>query len=265
MDPFEEMKAKAKESWAAFVPMEMLTGTAAPKLVRFAGVRAGARVLDVACGTGVVALTAARLGAHVTGLDLTPPLLERAKQHATLLGVETEFTEGDVEAMPFPGASFDFVLSQFGHMFAPRPTVAVSEMLRVLKPGGTIAFSTWPPELYTGQFLALMARFAPPPSSEGAAPPPLWGNPEVVRERLGDAVRDLVFDRDRIRVPILSPQHLWAAMSGGVGPGANAVKALEGRPERIQELGREVIALSSTYFEDNAIRQDFLMTRAIKR
>lgn len=265
MDPFEAMKAKAKASWAAFARMEMLTGTAAPKLVRFAGVRAGANVLDVACGTGVVSVTAARLGAEVTGLDLTPPLLERARQHAALTGVSIEFTEGDVEAMPFPDAAFDLVLSQFGHMFAPRPRVAIAEMLRVLRPGGTVAFSTWPSELFMGRFLALTARFAPAPPPEGAAPPQLWGDPNVVRERLGGMVRDLVFDRAYMHMPILSPQHLWASMVEGVGPGASAAKALADQPERLQELGREVSTLAATYFEDNAIRQDFLMTRAIKR
>jgi len=265
MDPFEEMKAKAKETWANFVPMESMTGTAAPKLVRFAEVRPGAKVLDVACGTGVVSITAARLGAEVAGLDLTPALLERARQNAELIGVNIDFTEGDAEALPYADASFDVVLSQFGHMFAPRPKLAVAEMLRVLKPGGTIAFSTWPPELFMGQFLALMGRHAPAPPPEGASPPPLWGDPNVVRERLGGAVRDLVFDRARMRMPILSPHHLWAAKSQGVGPGASAAKALAGQPDRLEKLGREVTALSSIYFEDNTIRQDFLLTRAVKR
>jgi len=106
-----------------------------------------------------------RLGAHATGLDLTPALLERARENAKIAGVEIEFREGDVENLPFGDDSFDVVVSQFGHMFAPGPDVATAEMLRVLKPGGTIAFATWPPELFTGRMFIITARYAlaPPP------------------------------------------------------------------------------------------------------
>ena len=88
------------------------------------------------------------------------------------------------------------MLSQYGHIFAPRPDVAVKEMLRVLKPGGTIAFSTWPPELLVGRRFAQVARYLPPPPIP-VAPPPLWGDPTVIRERLGAAVKDIVFDRSK--------------------------------------------------------------------
>ena len=107
-----------------------------------AKVKAGQRVLDVACGTGVVAVTAARAGAIVTALDLTPELLVRARENSKIAEVNVDWHEGDVEKLPFENAAFDVVLSQYGHMFAPRPEIAVAEMLRVLKPGGTIAFST---------------------------------------------------------------------------------------------------------------------------
>ncbi|WP_429570898.1 class I SAM-dependent methyltransferase [Paraburkholderia sp. JPY419] len=85
----------------------------------------------------------------IVPLDLAPALNERAK-NAALADVEIDFREGDVEATPYDNASFDVVLSQFGHIFAPRPEVAIVEILRVLKPGGTIAFSTWPPEDFVG-------------------------------------------------------------------------------------------------------------------
>jgi 2-polyprenyl-3-methyl-5-hydroxy-6-metoxy-1,4-benzoquinol methylase len=98
MDPIAQMKAAAREGWASFSPFEMLTGSVAPALVRFAGLRAGQRALDVGCGTGVVALTAARLGALVTGADLTPPLLEHARRNAELSGLDIDFQEADVEA-----------------------------------------------------------------------------------------------------------------------------------------------------------------------
>ena len=147
MDPIAKMKAAAREGWSTFAPFETATGTVAPALVKFAGIRPGSRVLDVGCGTGVVAVTAARAGAEVTGLDLTPALLARAAENAALTDVEIEFREGDVEDLSFDDASFDFVVSQFGHMFGPRPDITIGQMLRVLKPGGVIAVSTWPPEL----------------------------------------------------------------------------------------------------------------------
>src|ERR1035437_3566868 len=148
MDPFESFKAAQKQGWAHFAPLEAITTATAARLVKRAAIHAGQRVLDVACGTGVVAITAARLGAHVTGLDLTPELLEHAPENSPIAAAEIDWHEGDVERIPFADGSFDVVVSQFGHIFAPRADVAIAEMLRVLKSGGTIAFSTWPPELF---------------------------------------------------------------------------------------------------------------------
>jgi ubiquinone/menaquinone biosynthesis C-methylase UbiE len=176
MDLIAQFKESQKQGWAHFTPLEMFTTPAAARLVAHANIPAGQRVLDVACGTGVVAVTAARVGAQVSALDLTPQLLERARENAELAGVRVEWREGDVEELPFEDAAFDAVLSQYGHMFAPRPEVAVGEMLRVLKPGGTIAFSTWPPELFIGRTFMLVAGYAPAPPP-GVAPPTLWGNP----------------------------------------------------------------------------------------
>src|SRR6185437_12640190 len=155
-DPFVGFKAVQREAWALFAPLEAVTMVPAAKLVKFAGITAGQRVLDVACGTGVVTVTAARRGASASGLDLSPVLLERARRNAEIAGVTIDFTEGDVEALPYADASFDVVTSQFGHIFAPRPAIAIGEMLRVLKPGGTIAFNTWPPELFVGKQIDLL-------------------------------------------------------------------------------------------------------------
>jgi SAM-dependent methyltransferase len=264
MDAIARMKAQAREGWSSFAPFEMLTASVAPEIVRFAGVTAGAEVLDVGCGTGVVALTAARVGARVSALDLTPALLAVAAENARLAGLEADFREGDVEALPYGDARFDFVLSQFGHMFGPRPKVAIAEMLRVLKPGGTIAFSTWPPELYTGRMFTLVGRYSPPPPPE-ASPPTEWGEPAIVRERLGDAVRDLVFDRACLRFPALSPAHVRAFMERNAAPVARAVESMAAEPERLATFRAEFDTLITLYFRDNVVRQDFLMTRAVKR
>ena len=141
-DPIFQFKQTQKEGWKRFAPLEAITTSPAARLVGFAGIQPGMRVLDAGCGTGVVAITAARLGANVKGADLTPQLLDRARDNAQIANVNVEWTEADVEQLPFGDGKFDAVLSQFAHIFAPRPQVAISEMLRVLRPEGTIAFST---------------------------------------------------------------------------------------------------------------------------
>jgi SAM-dependent methyltransferase len=264
MDPFIQFKESQKQGWVHFAPLETWTTAPAARLVRHARLAAGQRVLDIACGTGVVAITAARAGARVTGLDLTPQLLERARENAKLAGVEVEFREGDVEQLPFDNADFDVVLSQFGHMFAPRPEVAIAEMLRVLRAGGTIAFSTWPPELFMGRMFALISRYGPPPPA-GAAPPPLWGDPNIVRERLGNAVKDITFDRDRMVIPSLSVPHYRSNFEQTAGPLIKLVEALRSsNPAVLEQFRRDFEALIAEHYWDNMIHQDYLLTRAIK-
>jgi len=264
MDAFADFKAAEKARWKHFAPLQTLTIPAAARLVRHARIVPASRVLDVACGTGVVAITAARLGARATGLDLTPELLETARSNASMAAVEIDWHEGDVEKLPFESATFDAVVSQFGHMFAPRPDVATREMLRVLKPGGTIAFTTWPPELFMGRRLALIGRYTPPPPA-GAAPPPLWGDPNIIRERLGTAVGDIVFARDRMCAPALSVRHFRETTERSSGPLLKLVESLsETDPAKLADLRRELDALATEYFEDNVVSQDYLMTRAVK-
>ena len=264
MDVLEKFKAAQREGWAHFAPLETLTTPPAGQLVKHAGVRAGQGVLDVACGTGVVAVTAARKGARVSGLDLTPELLKRARENAEIAQVEIDWHEGDVEELPFDDAEFDVVLSQFGHMFAPRPDIAIAEMLRVLRPGGTIAFSTWPPEMFVGRMFLLVASYMPPPPP-GVSPPPQWGEPGIVRERLGNRVKDLLFKRATMRVPVLSPQHARTNIERTAGPVVKLVEMLSGTdPGRLEEFRRAYESLAAEYAEDNLVRQDYLMTRATK-
>jgi SAM-dependent methyltransferase len=263
MDPFESFKAAQKLSWAHFAPLEVFTTAVAARLVKHAKVHDGQRVLDAGCGTGVVAVTAARLGARVTGLDLTPPLLVRARENAQIAGVQIDWREGDVEALPFEDDSFDVVLSQFGHIFAPRPEVAIAQLLRVLKPGGTIALATWPPELFTSRMFALTARYAPPPP--GVAPPTQWGEPTIVAQRLGNAVKEVVFDRGTMLVPALSPQHVRGNLERSAGPLTRVVESLSASdPAKLAVLRREIEALVAEYYSDNLVRQDYLLTRALK-
>jgi len=264
VNSLEAFKALQKQTWPRFAPLEAYTTPTAAQLVKRAGIRAGDRVLDVACGTGVVAITAARAGARVTALDLTPELLERARENARIAEVEIEWHEGDVEKLPFDDGAFDVVVSQYGHIFAPRPDVAIAEMLRVLKHGGTIAFSTWPPELFFGRVSTLVAGYMPPPPP-GVSPPIQWGDPDIVRERLGAAVRDIEFHRAAMLAPALSPQHFRSVAERSAGPAAKLVDSLAASdPSKLAAFRREYDALASQYFEENLIRQDYLITRAKK-
>jgi hypothetical protein len=137
-------------------------------------------------------------------------------------------------------------------------------MLRVLKPGGTIAFSTWPPDGFVGRSFALVASYMPPPPP-GVAPPPLWGDPNVIRERLGKAVTHITFDRDRMSVPALSPQHHREMFERTAGPVIKLVELLTATdPAKLADFRREYEALVAQYIDDNIARQDYLLTRGTK-
>jgi SAM-dependent methyltransferase len=146
-------------------------------------VQPGMKVLDVACGTGNLAIPAARKGAHVTGADIATNLLEQARQRAASEGLEAKFEEGDAEQLDYPDGNFDLVMSMFGAMYAPRPERVAAELARVCRPGGVVAMANWTPEGFVGKFFETGARYVPPP--EGIPAPILWGNDEIVRQRLG--------------------------------------------------------------------------------
>jgi SAM-dependent methyltransferase len=264
IDQLDQFKQGQKDGWKNFAPLEAVTTPAAARLVRFAGVTTGMRVLDVGCGTGVAAITAARMGAQVKAIDLTPQLLERARENGAVAEVNVEWREGDAEELPFGDLEFDIVLSQFAHIFAPRPEVALKEMLRVLRPGGTIAFATWPPESLVGRTQAVRARYMPPPPMATPSPD-LWGDPGVVRQRFGSAVTDIVFDRGTMLVPALSPQHYRLMMERTAGPIIKVIAQLAASdPARLQAFRTEFDATVAPYVQDNVVRQDYLLTRARK-
>jgi ubiquinone/menaquinone biosynthesis C-methylase UbiE len=142
--------------------------------------RAGSAVLDVACGNGNAALAAARRFCKVTGVDYVPALLERAAARATAEGLDIAFVEGDAELLPFTDASFDYVLSTFGVMFAPDQSKVARELARVCKPGGRIGLANWTREGFIGKFLGVVGRYVPPVA--GLASPILWGSEAHVTE-----------------------------------------------------------------------------------
>lgn len=262
-DPFAEFKRAQREGWAKFAPLEVITTPSAAHLVRFAGVRPRQSVLDVGTGTGVVAITARRRGAVVTGLDLTPELLTRARENSVLADVnDIVWREGDVEGLPFSDSSFDIVLSQFGHMFAPRPEVATREMLRVLKPAGRLAFATWPPEHFIGKMFSLVGTYVPAPP--GIAAPSEWGDPDIIRERLGNGVRDIFFERGIRMFPALSPQHYRDLIERTSGPVVKLVERLHDDRAKLDAFRKDLEALVDQYLVDNIVAADYLLTRAIR-
>jgi len=254
-------------SMEALAPYDQFHGRgleATMEVANLVRVTASDRILDIGSGIGGPArYFANRFGCLVTGIDLTPELLVRAKENSELAKVEVQWQEGDVEQMPFGDASFYFVVSQFGHMFAPRPDVAVREMLRVLRPGGTLAFSTWPPEFYTGRLFALVGQYSPPLSREVSSPRE-WGNPGTIRERLGAPVKSIVFDHAIMKTPGLSPAHIRLLTERSLGPVIDVVKSLANDPSKLLQFRRELEENIHLYFEDNFLRQDFLLTRAVK-
>jgi SAM-dependent methyltransferase len=151
------------------------------------------RVLDVACGTGNLAIPAARAGAAVTGVDIAPNLIAQAKSRAADEGLSITFEVGDAESLPYESQSFQTVVTMFGAMFAARPERAAAELLRVTQPGGRIAMANWTPAGFVGQMLKATVGYVP--ASPGVPSPLLWGTEDAVRERLGSGLSALAFAR----------------------------------------------------------------------
>jgi len=195
---FEKLKAGMKFAWTSgdFGQIANSTSKAAADFVNVLRLRAGSRVLDVACGTGNTAIPAAQAGALVTGVDIAPNLLVQARQRAAADNLDIGFEEGDAEDLPFPAATFDAVISMFGAMFAPRPERVASELLRVCKPGGLVAMANWTPQGFVGMSFEITARMLPPPPWLPA--PVLWGDEAAVRQRFSSGVSTLTTTRRRI-------------------------------------------------------------------
>ena len=180
----EKIKASMRAVWMAGdfgVIARMMESTAEDFVSRIPEV-VGLRVLDVATGSGNLAIPLARRGAMVTGVDIAANLLEQGRVRAAAEGLAVVFEEGDAEQLPFPDASFDVAVTMFGAMFAPRPELVAKELARVLKPGGRLAMANWNAEGFSGKMFAVGSKHAP--GAAGIVPPVLWGDAAVVRERL---------------------------------------------------------------------------------
>jgi len=215
-------------------------------LVERVGAGPGQELLDVATGTGNVAIPAALAGASVTGLDLTPELLEVARRRAGEAGVEVNFIEGDAEELPFEDDSFDRVTSCFGVIFAPRQAHAAGELARVARPGATIALTAWTPEGLNGRMFATMGSYMPPPPAEFQSPV-RWGEEDHVRSLFSDSGAELSFERRMVTFTHDSPAS-WVEYNERVlGPAIMAKTMLEPQG-RWEDLKRE---LTTMYTDSN--------------
>jgi SAM-dependent methyltransferase len=204
-------------------------------------------VLDVAAGTGNVAIKAALAGARVTGLDLTPELLVTAERRAERAGVWVDWVCGDAEELPFEDATFDAVLSVFGVQFAPRHQYAADELARVCRPGGRIGFVNWTPEGHIGQLFKLLGRYLPAPP-DYVSPPPLWGTEAHVRSLFAHADITWEFAKGHNPWRFASAEEWTAFMETNYGPTLKARERLTAE-NRWDECRAEIVALAESFNE----------------
>jgi ubiquinone/menaquinone biosynthesis C-methylase UbiE len=230
-EPISELsalKTKLKATWSAgdFGQIARYYADEAEAFIKRLDLKPGMKVLDVACGTGNLAIPAARLGATVTGVDIAANSVEQARQNAKAEGLSAKFDEGDAEALPYDDASFDAVVTMFGAMFAPRPELVASELKRVCRPGGFIAMANWTPNGFIGQMFKITSSHVPPPP--GMPSPVLWGVEEKVRERFGEGISKLETRLQKVtfRFPF-SPAEVVEHFRLYYGPAQKAMGALD--------------------------------------
>lgn len=265
------LKTKHRAMWALgnypSVATEVIPSLG-PLLVEASGVRPGQRVLDVAAGSGNVAIPAALAGAQVVACDLTPELLESGQALAAQHGAQVEWRQGDAEALPFDDATFDVVLSCVGVMFAPHHQASADELVRVCRPGGTIGLINWTPEGFIGQMFSTMKPFAPAPPP-GAQPPPLWGKEEHVRTLLGERVTDVEARRQSLRVDRFEqPEEFREFFKERYGPTISTYRAIAEDADRVAALDRELADLARKHDEGSArtvLNWEYLLFTARRR
>lgn len=218
-------------------------------LVQRIGITKGAKVLDLGCGDGTTALPSARLGADVLGVDIAANLVAAGNRRAREEGLANcRFQEGDAtDLRELKDQSFDFVVSIFGAMFAPKPNNVAREMVRVCRPGGRVVMGNWIPgdPTLVAQILKISSAYTPPPP-EGFISPMLWGIENHVVERFGGAgiaPEKITFVRDTYTFIYPSaPSELVAAFRQYYGPTMNAFDAAE-KSGRTAELQSELETL----------------------
>lgn len=224
-----------------------------PVLVRAARIAAGDRVLDIAAGDGNAAIPAAHTGADVTASDLCPRLLERGRELARAQGVGLQWQEANAEDLPFDTGEFDVVMSCIGIMFVPHHQQAADELVRVCRPGGTIALLSWTPEGFIGELFATMKPYLPAPPP-GVQPAPLWGSPDHVEALLGTRVGELSMRRETLHVSRFGDGAEFRDFFKTLyGPTIAAYRAIADRPEKTAALDAELAELGDRHLRGSSV------------
>lgn len=221
------LKARLKATWMSgdFDKIARIIAEGGAEFIARLQLTPGARLLDVACGTGNLSIPAAHAGAVVTGLDIAPNLLETARSRAQAEGLQIQFDEGDAEALPYRDAAFDEIVSMFGAMFAPRPHLVAAELARVCRPGGRVSMANWTPAGFIGHLFKITGRHVPPPPMPS---PLLWGDEATVRERLRDGFTNVRFVRRELVMAFpLTPPAAVEFFRTWYGPTLRAFAALD--------------------------------------
>jgi SAM-dependent methyltransferase len=237
------VKNRQQATWASgdFAEIATLIVPMAERLADDADLRTGSTVLDVACGSGNGAIAAARLGCVVTGIDYVPALLERGRERAAAERLSVEFRDGDAEQIPFPDASFDAVISIVGVMFAPDQPRTAAELVRVTRPGGTIALASWRPDGFIGALFRSVGAHVPPPA--GLASPLGWGTESGLAELFGDAV-EWAHREETFTFRYASPDAFLESFATYYGP---TLKALEAAGDGRDALAGDIRELAASW------------------
>jgi len=241
--------AAARTMWALGDYHRFATSTVwdlGPVLVKACGISAGQRVLDVAAGTGNVAIRAAQAGARVVASDLTPENFDAGRRAAHREGVELEWVEGDAESLPFGEAEFDVVTSCFGAMFAPHHESAASELLRVCRPGGVIGMINFTPDGAGGDFFRFLAGYAPPPPP-GALAPLLWGTEDHVRKLFANSVQSVSTTRQEYVETASSLYNYFELFRDTFGPMVAIRASLADQPARVSGLDADFLQFAARW------------------
>jgi ubiquinone/menaquinone biosynthesis C-methylase UbiE len=263
----EDLKTKQRQIWSSgdYGRIAWITVPIARELAEAVELRPGARVLDVATGTGHVALEAARTLCEATGIDYVPALVDVARRRAEAEGLEADFEVADAEAMPFADDTFDFVLSAIGVMFTADHDRAAAELVRTCRPGGRIGLASWTPTGFVGQMLKTVGKHVPP--APAAQPPTRWGSADVVEELLGDRVHDVASYTATVTQRFASPEAYADFFLTHYGPTYAAASRLDdaGRAALRDDLVRIAHqanrAVDGTFVSD----WDYLVLTAEKR
>ncbi|CDP83970.1 MULTISPECIES: class I SAM-dependent methyltransferase [Mycolicibacterium] len=260
-----ELEAKHRALWAlgdyAAIAANIVRPLG-PVLVEASDVGPGDRVLDVAAGTGNVAIPAAAAGARVTASDLCPELVEQGRRLTAEAGMAIDWAEANAEALPYDDGSFDTVLSCIGVMFAPHHQQAADELLRVTRRGGRIGLISWTPEGFIGQLFATMKPYVPAPPP-GVSPPPLWGNEEHVRTLLENGVRYVHCERRQLNVTAYPDGAAFRDhFKSAYGPTISAYRAIAADADRVAQLDAEIAALGDKFLTGTTMPWEYLLTVA---